>query len=506
MERRGLANNIAILMVFTVLLKGMGFINRMVIAYYYGTTSFTDVYYNASGFVDSLALILLASLSVGVINVYLKNKNTSGNNRFISNLLISICGIMIIIGVVLLLCSDLISHILAPAYKKEELSKLAIMLKTMSITLPFQGAISVFSSILQAEKKFTPVKLTGAITSGISILCVILFNTTLGVNALVVSYITGIVFNAAFLFGCSKRLFRFEPSGLFRDVDIKTLLILIGPLLIGTAGHEINLIIDKSIASQLVEGSISALSYSCVLYLFIENVINNSIVVAIFPDLTERVHNSTKEEIADMAKKTTAFAEYLLFPIVIICAFCATDITKIVYMRGNFNSNSLQLTSEALTGYVFGLPFMALRDIVTRIYYAYSDTKTPVKYNLIAVCSNIVLDYLLSKIWGVMGITVATSFSCALAAFLLLINVRKHNCFVADSKLNKMVFSMIMFSLVDFVVLKLAFGRTAGIGRIIVTAAISFLLEIVFLELVKPLYYKEIKQTVLQKISLRKRK
>ena len=479
MKKKNLAGNIVLLITLTMLLKCMGFVNRIIIAYFYGTTNLTDIYYNASGFVDSISSILLASLAVGVINIYITNKKNGNNDRFLSNLIVVIFVIMTAIGFFVFIGSNKIVYILAPGNNADERTLLCNMLRIMCITFPFQGIIAVYSAVLQAEKNFMPVKLTGTMTSVISIICVTLLAKYFGTTALVVSYICSIIFNAGFLIFNARKIYKFVPKSILRDSDLKKLLILIIPLLLGTAGHEVNLIIDKSIASQIAKGAISALSYSCVLYLFIENVIINSIVTAIFPELAEKKNSNGDKELCRTTIKTIYLAEFLLIPIVICTFFSATDITKIVYMRGSFDRTSLVLTSAALRGYVLGLPFLALRDIVTRVYYTYGDTKKPVIINLIAVGLNIILDIVLSKHMGILGITLSTSISNAFSGCFLVILVKSHNKYMVNKSfiknILKIFIAVLPIAFCDFIIV----NNLNGIFKILLSIILSFILQII---------------------------
>ena len=46
--KKNLANNIFLLITLTLLLKCIGFVNRIAIAYHFGTSNVTDIFYNAS--------------------------------------------------------------------------------------------------------------------------------------------------------------------------------------------------------------------------------------------------------------------------------------------------------------------------------------------------------------------------------------------------------------------------------------------------------------------------
>ena len=489
-QKKSVIKNVVLLMILSVALKGVGFLNRIVIAYYFGTTNATDIYYNASGFVESVSSAVLAGLTVGIVSIYLQEKDQIENRHFVSNVVI---WIMVIMGILMFLCigaSDLFTDMLASNYSKEMKAQMSLMLKILALAFPFQGLITVFGAVLQAERKFTPIKLTGALTSAVSIACTVLLVNRIGNHSLVVAFLVGCVLNAAFLRFNLRGYFCFSPYHFFKDPKVKKLLRLVLPLLIGLAAHEFNLIVDKVVASGVTEGAVSALSYSCVLYLFIENVIINSIVTAIFPDMTQKLSDGKERELAAGVKNMLVFAEFLLIPMVVFTVLNATNIVRLVYMRGNFSGKSLSLTSAALAGYVLGLPFLALRDIITRVYYAYGDTRSPVIINMISIVINILLDFVLGHYFGVFGITLSTSVSNAFSGILIALCVKKYNMDIFDRKLFKELVVLFGNAIVSCLLVYMIVKHYSGIVAMFLSLFSILLLEVVCVVVFKTLIYQ----------------
>ena len=71
---------------------------------------------------------------------------------------------------------------------------------------------------------------------------------------------------------------------------------------------------------------------------------------------------------------------------------------------------------------------MLIKILVTA-YYAKQDMKTPVRIGIIAMVSNIVMNLLLYKPLGHIGLALATSLSAALNAFLLYRGLKKTDVF-----------------------------------------------------------------------------
>lgn len=425
-RNNGLLKNTIGLMILSILLKGVGFLNRIVIANSFGTTNKTDIYYTASGFIEGLADILLASLTVGIINIYIKSPRDT-KNTFLSNVIVSIEVVLTIIAVIVLVFCKPFSQILAPAYTGTMLSELQKSIRVLCIALPFIGITSVFSAALQAEEKFTPVKLTGTIASLVSIVCVVLLAQMVDYHALVLSFIISNIINAIFLRFSLRKHYSFVPNNIIRDKNVKELLYFSIPLILALAAMQVNLMIDKSVATTVQEGAVSALSYSSVLYLFVENIIINSIVVALLPNLVMLKREKKEDELAKSAFNSLTLGLTFLIPLSICMVFYSKDIVRIVYMRGSFTYDSLVLTSSALIGYVIGIPFLLLRDVSIRVFYAYEDTKTPMIINLCSVVINIFMDIVLSKLIGIIGISIATSASIGFSSVIVTVLLKKKN-------------------------------------------------------------------------------
>ena len=480
------------LVVLSVILKAVGFVHKIVIAYYYGTTNLTDIYYSASGFIEGMAEILLAGLTVGIINIYVKKKDKNDKIRFVSNVLVSVIGILTFFGIIVFFLSKPFSSVLAPAYTDDLLDKLQETVKVLCITFPFIGITSVFSATLQAEKKFIPVKMTGTIASLVSIVLVIFLSRKIDYLALVLAFICASVLNAIFLRVNLKKEFRFSPCKPFKDKNINELLKLSLPLVIALAATQINIMVDRAVATTIGEGIVSCLIYCVVLYLFVENIIVNSTVVALFPNLVKQRHDGEDELVANTAINSLLLGLTLLVPISIAFFFFSEEIVNIVYMRGSFTHDSLIATSMALKGYMIGMPFLLLREVSIRVFYAYDNTKTPMVINLISVGLNIFLDIILAKCFGIIGVTLATSISIFLSSIIVTLLSKKHNLYYVKNFSIKKIVLLCGFVAVEILICY--FIPAYNYTFIIIACACIFIIQLVSLRFIEPKAFNVIKQ------------
>ncbi|SVD99941.1 uncharacterized protein METZ01_LOCUS452795, partial [marine metagenome] len=97
-----------------------------------------------------------------------------------------------------------------------------------------------------------------------------------------------------------------------------------------------------------------------------------------------------------------------------------------IFLGGNFNNHDLYMTQYSLMAYAFGLIGLSLVLILAPAYYAKQNTRTPVKFGLIAMVTNASLSILfvttlvfISSPYPHMGLSLAFSCSTLLNAVLL---------------------------------------------------------------------------------------
>ena len=101
---------------------------------------------------------------------------------------------------------------------------------------------------------------------------------------------------------------------------------------------------------------------------------------------------------------------FLAFYLTMFILLFSQDIVMVLFQRGNFDSAATLMVSEALFFITLSIiPYMA-RDTITRIFYAFNDSKTPFLVALSSVVLKLVLNALLIEKLGIGAITLSTSF------------------------------------------------------------------------------------------------
>ncbi|OOE46955.1 murein biosynthesis integral membrane protein MurJ, partial [Salinivibrio kushneri] len=97
----------------------------------------------------------------------------------------------------------------------------------------------------------------------------------------------------------------------------------------------------------------------------------------------------------------------------------AKPMLMVLFMRGEFGVPDVEAASLSLMAYACGLVNFMVIKVLAPGYYARQDTKTPVKYGVIAMVSNMVFNAIFAYLFSYVGLAMATALSALINAGLL---------------------------------------------------------------------------------------
>jgi putative peptidoglycan lipid II flippase len=199
---------------------------------------------------------------------------------------------------------------------------------------------------------------------------------------------------------------------------------------------QINLVIDVILASLLPEGALSFLFYADRLNQLPLGVIGIAVGTALLPLLSRQL--SAGETRAAMANHNRAVEVAMLFalPAAVALLLIPEALVGGLFQRGAFSPADTEATALALGAYAVGTPAYILIKVFVPGFYAREDTTTPVKFAMIALGVNVVLNIALMIPFEHMGLALATALSAWLNAALLGTTLRKRGHFIADDRLR----------------------------------------------------------------------
>ncbi|HVI41638.1 MAG TPA: lipid II flippase MurJ, partial [Anaerovoracaceae bacterium] len=205
---------------------------------------------------------------------------------------------------------------------------------------------------------------------------------------------------------------------------VKNIAMLAVPVFIGSSMQQVSTFVDKTLASGLVEGSVSALNYAMLLVTMITGLTTGIFTTIVYPKLTKANSLEDYERLNSIVSKGMTLVLMVAIPFSLGAILYRSQVVQVVYERGAFDSSATALTSSAFAFYAVGLVFMAVNDLLTRTYYSMHDMKLPMIFAGISVTIDIVLNLILVRSMAHNGLALATSIGFMSNTVLLLSGLR----------------------------------------------------------------------------------
>ncbi|MBE3935324.1 murein biosynthesis integral membrane protein MurJ [Vibrio parahaemolyticus] len=307
-----------------------------------------------------------------------------------------------------------------PAAEKFELASL--MLKITFPYLWFITFVALSGAILNTLGKFAVSSFTPVFLNVMIILAAWFISPQMSqpeIGLAIGVFLGGLVqflFQIPFLIKAGVMV---KPKWGWRDpgvVKIRTLMI---PALFGVSVSQINLLFDTFIASFLQTGSISWLYYSDRLLEFPLGLFGIAIATVILPALSRKHVDSQSEGFAHTMDWGVRMVTLLGIPAMLGLMALAKPMLMVLFMRGEFSPQDVHQASLSLLAYASGLLNFMLIKVLAPGYYSRQDTKTPVKYGIIAMVTNMVLNAIFAYFYGYVGLAIATALSAFVNMALL---------------------------------------------------------------------------------------
>ncbi len=414
---------------FTLVSKMLGFLREVLIASKYGSGMETDTYFAAMTATIVIMGALGTALNTTLIPIFSEvraKKANKGQLKYLNNILNIIILITLVLSALAFTFSPTIMKIVAKGFEGEQL-ELAVRLNRIGIPIVvLLGITYVFSGFLQSNEIFGPHAIMGIPYNLVYLIYLMFFAKSKNiVGLMVVSVIAASTQAMIQVPAIRHRGYRHSFKINLKDPLLQKTIILVLPILLGSAVREINGVIDKTLASELVEGSISALTYAQKINDLVISVFVMAITTVVFPMLSQAFSDGDRGKIKDIFKDGVNLILLITVPATIGMIILSEPLVRIFFERNAFGSRATMMTSAALVFYSVGLVGASLRLLLNRVFYSFHDTKTPMINGSIAVVLNVVLNLLLIGPFGHAGLALATSAAAIFTTILLFIDLRK---------------------------------------------------------------------------------
>jgi len=404
----------------------LGLVRTVAIAHQFGTSPDLDAYFVAFRLPDLIFQLLAgATLGSAFIPTFARVLSARGDRaawRLAVAVLNLVFAATLVFALIALLLAPLIVPVTAPGLGEDtgqhaHLTSLAVDLTRIMMISPVLFAASgMFMGILNARHHFlapafapmfyNAAIIVGALMSG-------------DVRVLAFAVVIGALLHLLVQLPALRLVgMRWEPIWDWRDRAVREVGRLMGPRVIGLAAFQFNFLIATFFASTVRDGAISAVNYAWLIVMTPLGLFGMAISTAVFPRMAEQATRDERE-LQETLSRSLRLILYLTVPASVGLMILAKPMTAFLLRSGAFGSSSTDLVVSALVFYALALFAHSGIEILSRGYYAMSDTRTPVAFAVISMVINLVLSAILVWPFGIKGLALSLSVATIVEFWLL---------------------------------------------------------------------------------------
>jgi putative peptidoglycan lipid II flippase len=211
---------------------------------------------------------------------------------------------------------------------------------------------------------------------------------------------------------------------------IKNIAKLMLPALLGVSVAQISLLINTQIASHLVTGSVSWLTYADRLMEFPTAMLGVALGVVLMPQLAAARSAGQADAYSHMIDWGLRLVLLMAVPSAVALLTFAQPLVAVLYHYGKFQASDVPQVAAALMGYGAGLLGLVAIKVLASAYYAKQDIKTPVKIAIVVLLFTQALNVLLVPQLRHAGLALSIGLGALLNAGWLLTGLLKSKIYM----------------------------------------------------------------------------
>lgn len=454
----------------TSLSRVTGFIRDMVYARMFGAGAGTDAFFVAFRIPNFLRRLFaegaFSQAFVPVFSEYQTQRSRAELEELVDQVAGTLGLILLAITAVGVVAAPLLILLFAPGFTNDA-DKYALTVEMLRITFPYLLFISLTAfagGVLNSCGRFaipavTPVLLNLTMIAAALWLAPRLEQPVVGLAWGV--FLAGVLqlgFQVPFLWRL-KLLPR--PRWGWAAQGVQKVLKLMLPAIFGSSVAQVNLLIDTVVASFLISGSVSWLYYSDRLVEFPLGIFGVALGTVILPRLSRQHASAERDGFSETLDWALRWALLIGIPASVALILLAGPLLSALFQYGAFTDHDVAMASRSLMAFASGLVAFMLIKVLAPGFYARQDTRSPVKYGVIAMVANTAMVLILVWPLAHAGLALATSLAAFLNAGLLFVNLRRRGIYQPGAGWSRFLMQLLAANLAMGLVLWFGSGDLA---------------------------------------------
>jgi len=390
----------------------LGLFRDRLLAGKFGAGDVLDAYFAAFRLPDLIySILVMGAISSAFIPIFAHywQKEKKEAWHLTSGILNLVSLILIFLAIIFIFFAPWLVSLIAPGFSGEKREMTVLLTRIMFLSPIFLGVSSILSGVLQYFNRFFVSSLAPIMYNVGIIFGIVFLVPMMGVIGLAWGVVLGAFLH--FLIKLPSAIysgFHWQKIFSFYHEGIKKIVKLTIPRTVGLAGTQINFWIITAIASTLASGSIAIFNLSNNLQYVPIGIIGISFATASFPKLAKSFAEKDRENFAHSFYSTFNQILFWVLPISVGFFLLRAQIVRVVLGTGQFGWVDTRLTAAALGIFAFSIFAQSLIPLISRAFYSFHDTKTPVLISLASIALNIAFSFFF--VWLLKQVNLFSSF------------------------------------------------------------------------------------------------
>ena len=423
----------------------LGYIRDVCIGSTFGDSGVSDAFFVAlrlpNVFRRLFAEGALNSSFVPIFTEVYEREGKKSALQFVSLVFSSLAVILLCLVGLFELCMPWVMSLMAMGFKSD-VEKFTLAVNFANLTFPyifFIALASLCAGVLNSLNRFFAATAAPIILNLFAILAVAFYGSHLIKAGYALSLSISLAGVVQFLWvfnACWRANVPIRPRRIHLTEKLRLLLRRMLPGIAGAGVYQFNLLISDMIAS-FVPMAISYLSYADRINQFPLSLIGIAMGTVLLPVFSRQVQSKRHSEAMYMQNRALQFSFALTLPASVALAIISLPIIVTLFEHNKFTHEMSINVSQILSIVTFALPANVIVKIFSANFFAYGDTKTPVKAAITSMISNVVLTLILFHYFSYWGIAMATTLASWINMILLFYWLHQKKRLVFDKRLRK---------------------------------------------------------------------
>lgn len=422
----------------TLVSRILGFVRDAVIARIFGAGLATDAFFIAFRIPNLLRrLFAEGAFSQAFVPILAHHRTRHGSeltHALVSRTATLLTLALFAVSALGIAAAPLVIYVTAPGFSGDP-GKFALTVELLRITFPyilFISLVSLAGGVLNTWSRFSIPAFTPTLLNVAFIIGALVFAPYFDppVKVLAWSVFAGGLLQLVFQLPALVRIgmlprWDFAP----RDPEVRRILALMGPAVVGVSVGQISLLLNTIFASFLETGSVSWLYYADRLMEFPTGLLGVALGTILLPSLARAHAREARAEYSALLDWGLRLTLLLAVPAALALGLLATPLVATLFMHGAFDARDVLQTRAALIAYSVGLVGLILVKVLAPGFYARQNIRTPVKIAMVTLLATQAMNAAFIVPLRHAGLALAIGLGACLNALLLYGTLRRHGIF-----------------------------------------------------------------------------